>query len=161
MPTNPQMKQLYIEGASITDIATTLNINRSTIYYHKNKDAQRNIDWDELRYAYSTNHQVTEQNEKLFLSTIIKAFEKEIDNIEHIEDTEKRLSILAKYANLYYKIKQPMTGDSTSHRLSAAIDTIYALGELARQKGNNEVVRFLSANNEPILSALNEVKKRL
>lgn len=154
-----KIKHLYTEGHSVTDIATTLGISRPSVYYHLNNAKARGEDWDGIRYANAMDGECTEQSEKAFLSTLIQSFEKELQHIEEIADTDKRLVILAKYATLYYKIKQPLTGDSRSHRLSGAIESLYAVGKIASAKNEMTVVQFLATHHDEIIASVNQAKK--
>jgi len=144
-------KQLYIDGNSITDIATAVGLTRTTIYTYKAKDLKKDIDWDELRYLKQTSATSTKTDEKKFLGTLIQSFENAMMELEQIEEPEKRLNILTKFVNAYYKIKSPNSGDTKGAKASGASEAVYALSKLAMEQGNHTVVNFLSDNHDIVI----------
>ena len=144
-------KQLYIDGVSISSIATAVGLTRTTIYTYKSKDLKKGIDWDELRYLKQTSTVSTKTDEKKFLGTLIQSFENAMSELEEIEEPEKRLNILTRFVNAYYKIKSPNKGDTKGAKASGASEAIYAISQLAIEQGNHGVVNFLSENHDIII----------
>jgi len=144
-------KQLYIDGNSISSIATAVGRTRTTIYTYKAKDLEKGIDWDELRYQKQTSQTVTEVDEKRFLSTLILNFENTMKNLSSIEEPEKRLNILTKFVSAYWKIKAPAKGDCKGAKANGASEAIYALSQLAVEQNSHAVVEFLSNNHDIVI----------
>jgi len=144
-------KVLYIGGETITSIATALGLTRATIYNYKKEDLRKKIDWDELRYHKQTSSISTKGDEKRFLATLIQSFEKAMTELEEVEEPEKRLNILTKFVNAYYKIKSPSKGDTKGAMATGASKAIYAVSKLAMEQGNTEVVNFLSEYHDIVI----------
>ena len=144
-------KQLYIDGVSISSIATAVGLTRTTIYTYKSKDLKEGIDWDELRYLKQTNATATKSDEKRFLATLIQSFENAMASLEEIEEPKARLQILTQFVSAYYKIKSPNKGDTKGAKASGASEAIYAISQLAIEQGNHGVVNFLSENHDIVI----------
>ncbi len=143
-------KSLYLDGNSITNIATALGVTRTTIYNYKSADLKNGIDWDELRYLKQTNASSTDESEKKFLATLIINFENAMLSLNDHEPKE-RLAILTKFASAYYKLKQPSKGDTKGAKASGANEAIYALSKLAMEQNNEPVINFLSEYHDIII----------
>ena len=144
-------KSLYIDGNSITTIATAVGVTRTTVYNYKSSDLKEGIDWDELRYLKQTNASSTDESEKKFLGTLIIEFENAMHSLHDMEPKE-RLATLTKFASAYYKLKQPNTkGDSKGAKASGASEAIYALSQLAIEQKNDDVINFLSEYHDVII----------
>lgn len=144
-------RKLYASGKSISDIATALQLTRTTIYNYRSTDLAESIDWEELRYLKQTDSQSTANNEQKFLNTLIESFETTLTKLEEIDNPTKRLEALAKFANTYYKIKQPNQSDQKIARAKGASDAIYALSQVAIEQHKTEVVEWLSQNHDLII----------
>lgn len=144
-------KVLYIEGKTITDIATALGLTRTTIYNYRKEDLKNKIDWDDLRYHNQTKANATQGDEKRFLATLIQSFENAMAELEEVEEPEKRLNILTKFVNAYYKIKSPNKGDTKGAMATGASQAIYAVSQLAIEQGNQSVVNFLSEYHDIVI----------
>jgi len=143
-------KSLYIDGNSITSIATALNVTRTTIYNYKAADLKEGICWDELRYLKQTNAASTREGEKNFLATLIINFENAMLGIKDLEPKEQ-LALMTKYASAYYKLKQPNKGDAKGATADGATKAIYALSQLAIEQKNDDVINFLSEYHDVIV----------
>ena len=151
MSKKDQIKKLYIEGKSPTDIASLAGCSRQTVYHHKNADFKEGRDWDELRYANAIDPKDTKVNEKEFLATLINQFKTELQSLEEIEDPAKRLFILDRFAKTYYKLKAPMKNDCKSAVIEAASKAIYAISDLALDKEEQIVINFLTEHADEII----------
>lgn len=145
-----QMKTLFIEGNSITDIATLLHVTRQTIYAAKNKDFKNSIDWDELRLAKLQDVAGVKMSEKGFISHLIKSYEEAIDGLETLEPKD-RLNALTQYASAYYRLKAPLKTDCKAQVVDAIMQTIYKISEFAMEENDKEVISFLSKNADKIV----------
>jgi len=151
-------KSLYIDGNSITTIATAVGVTRTTVYNYKASDMKEGIDWDELRYLKQTNATSTNESEKKFLGTLVIEFENAMLSLHDMEPKE-RLATLTKFASAYYKLKQPNQGDTKGAKAGGASAAIYALSQLAIEQQNDEVINFLSENHDIIVErVLSSVK---
>ena len=151
MTKHQKAKQMYVDGHSVTHIATALGVSRTTIYNYKKEDLSKDIDWDELRYLKQTNATATKDDEKRFLSTLILNFENAMVELESVEEPKERLTILTKFVNAYYKIKAPVKGDCRGAEASGASEAIYVLSALAVEQNHLEVVNFLSDYHDVII----------
>jgi len=150
-----RLRRSYVEGKSVQDICMSEGISRAAFYYHKNKEKAAGIDWDELRLANINDPVYEEQNEKRFLATLIKAFEKELETLDaEPKEVDEKLEILTKYANTYYRLKSPKSKDCKMARIEAARDVLYDLGKLALEKEEPSVSEFLSANADLIINSI-------
>ena len=146
-----QLKNFYIDGMSVTDICSSLNISRDTFYYHKRAMLKKGIDLEEMRLANLRSQKNLAEKETEFLNTLIIAFESSIKDIEKIEDPEKKLETLTKYINAYYKLKAPKDIDCKQQVVEAISKTVYILSELAMDKNKPEILKFLHENSNLIL----------
>lgn len=151
MTKHERCKQLYIDGHSISSIATAVGVSRATVYNYKSEDLKKSIEWDELKYIKQTNATATKDDEKRFLGTLIQNFENAMASLEEIEEPEKRLTILTKFINAYYKIKSPNKGDCKGAKASGASEAVYAISQLAMESDNLSVVNFLSEYHDVVI----------
>lgn len=154
---NPQIKKLYIDGKTISEICTIANVSRATVYNHKKKDFENGIDWDDLAFSKAIDPSGVRLNEKEFLTTLIKSFEEALKKLDDIDDPAKRLALLKEYASSYYKLKAPLKNDCKQAVLETAGRTVYELSQMALEQENQHIVEFLSSNAESIIEAV--VKK--
>ena len=77
-----QAKKLFLEGKGVSYIATALSISRATVYAYKKADFEAGVDWDELAYASAIDPEGTRLNEKEFLATLIREFEKALKELD-------------------------------------------------------------------------------
>ena len=145
-----QIKKLYIEGATITDIATLLHVTRQTIYAYKRKDLEAGIDWNELRLAKAQDVAGVKLSEKGFISHLIKSYESAIEGLEALEPPA-RLKLIEQYAQAYYRLKAPLKTDCKAQVSDAIMQTVYKISELALENGNKDVVEFLSKHADKIV----------
>ncbi len=152
-----EAKRLYIQGNSIENICTILHISRPTFYYYKKLDNQKGIDWDDLAYAKALNKNEMLTSEKEFLTTLIRSFEDNLKAIEEIEDVDKRLKLLERYSNSYYKLKAPSQKDCKTVKAKAIEDTISKICDIAQRQKDTNVFNFLSNNAELILEEVSKI----
>ncbi len=159
------IKKLYIDkGLGDSEIATRLNISRGTVSYHKKKDKEAGIDWDEIRaskkYNNLTSSENFEKDQQQFLTTLFNAFEKEKENIEKIEDPAERLTKLNAFANNYYKLKRPSVNDCKGVADKASRLALETIIDFSEQHNKNDVIDFLSDYFEDIVAqTVEKVKK--
>lgn len=154
-----QLKNFYIDGMSVTDICTALNISRDTFYYHKSALRKQGIDIEELRLANLRSQKNLAEKETEFLNTLIIAFEDGIKLIGEIEDPAEKLEILSKYVNTYYKLKAPKDVDCKQQVIDAVTKTIYEISQIAIEKEAHDVVQFLHSNSNTIMERTLKGKK--
>lgn len=150
----PQCKKLFLEGKTISFIATALGISRATIYAYKKEDFEAGIDWDELSYANAIDPSGTKLNEKEFLTALIRAFEEALKELDTLEDPSQKLQLLNDYAKSYYRLKAPMKNDCKSAVLEAASKTIYTISQFALEADHKETLTFLSQNSDRIIETV-------
>jgi len=161
----PIIKKLYIDkGLGDTEIATRLNITRGTVSYHKKKDKDAGIDWDEIKAAKQYNNLTSTENfekdQQQFLTTLFNAFEKEKENIEKIEDPAERLTKLNAFASNYYKLKRPSVNDCKGVADKAARLALETIIDFSEQHDKNQVIDFLAEHFEDIVAkTVEKVKK--
>lgn len=159
------IKKLYIEdGLGDSEIATRLNINRGTVGYHKKKDKDIGIDWDEIRASKNYNNLTSSENfekdQQQFLTTLFNAFEKEKDAIEQIKDPTERLTKLNAFASNYYKLKRPSVNDCKGVADKASRLSLETIIDFAEQHNKSETIEFLSEHFEDIVArTVEKVKK--
>jgi len=71
--------------------------------------------------------------------------------LQEIEDPQKRLDAITKYASAYWKIKQPNPNDCKGQRAQGATDAIYIISQIAIEEKNSAVVGFLSNQTNIII----------
>lgn len=145
-----EIKKLYIEGASISDIATLTNTTRQTIYRYKKKDLEAGVDWDALALANSRDLKNVKLSEEAFLNSLILSYEDAFKELANLTPQEQ-LQVLKDYSSMYYKLKAPLKSDCKSQVASAITNTIYELSQIALSQDNNCVVEFLSQNSDFIV----------
>lgn len=151
------IKQMYIEDKkSIDDICIAVDIKRATFYYHKRRDKEKGVDWDELRVANQQSIEDLKERETLFISKLIDSFEVQIDRLNE-ELPEKSIEIIAKYINTYYKIKHPINKDCKSEKIAGANEAIKIIADIAIAKDKKELVSLLSQNSEEIISRVSKI----
>lgn len=151
--THTQIKDLYLQNKSITEIASLLSVTRQTIYARKRADYKNGIDWDELALANARDLSGVKMSEKEFLNTLIRNFENAFSEADDLPLAEKLL-LLKEYSATYYKLKAPMKTDCKSQVLDAISATIYKISEFALSQNNKAVIEFLSANSDKIIEAI-------
>jgi predicted transcriptional regulator len=154
-----QIKALYLQGKSITDICAILGVSRPTIYKYKKADEKKGISWDELCYQKSADISDMVNKEKEFLSHLISSFEKEIEKLDEIENPTLRLSVLDKYVRSYYRIKAPIKTDCRVQVFEALSLFIREMGSLAGAKENKTVIDFLSQNSDFLIEKVQTLTK--
>lgn len=149
-------KDMYIkENRSIEDICTSLGISRASFYYYKNRDKTQNqIDWDELKLINAYDKKPTVENEKVFLSILIKEFEKTLEEFK--EDTsEDKLKKLERFASSYYRLKIPQNENAKKiNKADLLKDFLRKIAQLAIDKGRADIVDFLSKNEDDLIEIL-------
>lgn len=152
------IKELFISGMSITDIATTVNVTRQTIYAQKKRDLEKGIDWDELQLAKAQDVAGVKMSEKGFISHLIKGYEEAMDGLNELPPKE-RLKLLEQYAQAYYRLKAPIKTDCKAQISDAIMQTIYKISELAADMNNKDVIEFLSKNADKIVERVTSKSK--
>ncbi len=159
------IKKLYIEdGLGDSEIATRLNINRGTVSYHKKKDKEAGIDWDEIKASRNYNNLTSSENfekdQQQFLTTLFNAFDKEKNAIEEIKDPAERLTKLNAFASNYYKLKRPSVNDCKGVADKASRLALETIIDFAEQHNKNEIIDFLLEHFEDIVAkTVEKVKK--
>lgn len=151
------IKELFINGMSITDIATTVNVTRQTIYAQKKRDLEKGIDWDELQLAKAQDVAGVKMSEKGFISHLIKGYEEAIEGLSELPAKE-RLKLLEQYAQAYYRLKAPLKTDCKAQISDAIMQTIYKVSELATEENNKDVIDFLSKHADKIVQRVCQKK---
>ncbi len=155
MTNKQKAKRFFVEdGYSVTDIAGLLQVSRPSIYYYKNSDKTKGIDWDELRYVNACDPKDTADKEKMFLSVLIQEFDKALMELKD-SDLESKLAKLESFAHTYYKLKIPDKSTTVKVQKTAIIkEVITKLAELSIELKQTQVAQFLSDNAERILQDL-------
>lgn len=146
-----KIQELYLNGVEINDICTSLNISRTSFYYHKNSDLKKGINWDTLALNSFRSEDNIKDKEAKFLTVLISSFEKFIQKNDELD--EKILDKLHQYAQTYWRLKAPKQDDfSLQNKLEAvARATIEGIAKLALEEQNKEVAEFLSKNADEII----------
>lgn len=145
------VKKLFLDGKTISYIATALSISRATIYAYKREDYENGIDWDELAFAQAIDPSGTKLNEKEFLATLIRQFEDALKSLDDLDNPAEKLMLLNEYAKSYYRLKAPLKNDCKSAVLEASGKAIYAISQLALEHDAKETLAFLSKNSDRII----------
>lgn len=148
-----EIKQMYIKGMNITDIASALNITRQTIYRYKSRDEQDGVFWDELKLQASRDVGDIKLKEAIFINTLISSFDKFIQKANDENDglSEQVLEKLNSYAKTYWSLKAPMKLDEKALTLDTAKKVIKKIADLALLQKDTQVVEFLSKNSDQII----------
>ena len=144
------MKEMYIKGYTVTDIAKTHGVTRQTVYKKKAKDKQAGIDWDALALAKSRDTTNLKRSEEEFILTLIDSFDRAFEEVKEL-DPEERLKILNAYSRAYYKLKAPLKTDVKAKCLEAVQRAINEIADLAEKLKNDQVTDFLATNADTIL----------
>ena len=147
---------MYIkENRSIEDICTALGIARASFYYYKSTDKQKNgSDWDELKLLNAYSSKPTVENEKVFLSTLIKEFEDALGEFENYT-AEDKLMKLERFASSYYRLKMPKGKTALSvKKIDVLQEFLKKLVDIAVEENHMEVANFLSDNANKIVDEL-------
>ena len=147
---NIDMKDMYIKGYSISDIAKTHGVTRQTIYKKKAKDKAAGVDWDALALAKSRDVATIRKSEEEFILTLIDSFDRAFEEVKE-QEPEKRLKILKEYSGAYYRLKAPLKTDVKAQILSAVQNAIGEIADLAAKSKNDHVTDFLAQNADAIL----------
>lgn len=143
--TTALVKELFIEGKNISQIAEILGVSRVTIYNHKEKDeAQAGISWEELRLNAQRTPQNLNQKEAIFLNSLFRSFDKFLQKAQSDELSDETLEKLHIYAKTYYNLKAPKNLNEKEIELKTKILTIEKITNLAISKKNEAVVNFLA-----------------
>lgn len=151
MTKHEQAKRLYIEGRSITDIATSLNVSRTAIYSYKKNDFNKGANWDELRFIKATDATDAQRNEEDFLALLIFNFEQALQKLNDNEPADQ-VAILSKYATMYYKLKQQKDNPKIN-KTSIVKSVLHSISDIALAKEDHAVIAFLSSNADHIIKA--------
>lgn len=153
-------RSMFVEGMSVSDIATTHGVTEAAIYYHKNQDLKEGIDWESLRLTKSRDTKNIDLKETEFLNTLMASFEKDLKKLEEIESPQERLNILSDYVKTYYRLKAPVKTDCKTQVSESITQTITTIANLAVTLKSNEVVNFLSEHSDRIIGEVfKNVKK--
>lgn len=155
MTKKEKAKKFYVEDEkSVADIATALNVKKGTVYYYKKSDLEKGIDWDELRYIATLNPEDTHDKEKIFLSVLIKQFDKALVDLANSDLIEK-LELIEGYAKTYYKLKIPDNKtDVKVQKTQVVKEVITKIINIAISENHTQVAQFLSDNSDTIMEDL-------
>ena len=155
MSKHQHAKDLYLAGNNIATIAELLGISRTSIYAYKKKDQGRGMDWDDMRFLKATDANDAQRKEEQFVALLIFQFEKALDNMEAMDDAEpeKKLAIISKHIDTYYKLKKQQSNPKVS-KASIAKDVLHKISEVALEKEATAVIQFLSTHADQIVSTV-------
>lgn len=155
MTKKEKAKKFYVEdGYGVSEIAGLLQVERGTVYYYKNSDLKKGVDWDELRYINTLNPKGTEDKEKMFLSVLIQEFDKALVELRESE-IEKKLQKLESFAQTYYKLKIPDKKTNVKVQKAEIIkEVITKIANIAIKEKHQEAAQFLSDHSERIIEDL-------
>lgn len=159
MSKTKRIRDMYIKNIPIDVLCKTLGISRGTFYYHKAKDLEKGISWDNRKMIKDTNIKDLEDDEKEFIGLLTFEFKKALEEIRKIKSPESKLESLSKYVLTYYKLKVPKKDDCKVKFVQVATKVIYELANLAQKQKNKKVIEFLSNNEEIIIEAIITNKK--
>lgn len=146
---NEKLRNMYIKGFSISDIATTFGTTRQTVYNKKADDLKNGIDWDALALNSSRNKASLSENE--FILTLINSYELAFNKIKELNPKDQ-LEILKEYTNTYYKLKAPLKVDDKAKILESISKAIEIIADIAKKENNEVVMNFLASNADEILA---------
>ncbi len=144
------MKDMYLKGYSVTDIAKTCGVTRQTVYKKKSKDKKEGVDWDTLALAKNRDISNIKKSEEEFILTLIDSFDRAFEEVKNLEPQE-RLKILKEYSHSYYRLKAPIKTDVKAQILSAVQNAINEIADIAQKAKNDHVTDFLASNADIIL----------
>ncbi|WP_324171991.1 DUF1804 family protein [Sulfurimonas sp.] len=152
MTKKEKAKKFYVEdGYGVSEIAGLLQVERGTVYYYKNSDYKKSIDWDELRYIHTMNPKATEDKERMFLSVLIQEFDKALVELKE-SDIEEKLQKLESFAQTYYKLKIPDKKTNVKVQKTEIIkEVIKKISTIAIEEKHQEAAQFLSEHSERIV----------
>ena len=147
-----QAKNLFIEGYTISSIATMLNLSRTAIYAYKKADKAKGIIWEDARFLKATDSKDAQAEEENFVALLIFSFEKALKKLDEEVPADEQIDIICKYINTYYKIKQQGTNPKVSkaHVAKAVIERI---SFIALEQEAEGVITFLSDHSDDIVAA--------
>ncbi len=144
-------RNLYISGCPIDEIAARVGKCRATIFRWKNLDQKRGIDWDRLKLERHLGEQEFKSKHQVFLFALFSAFEKDLTRLNEIEDPEKRLDLLERYSNSYYKLMNAAKREAPEIAIAeVAGKTLEKVAKLAAEEGKRDILEWLLSNIEPI-----------
>ena len=144
------MKDMYVKGYSISDIAKTHGVTRQTVYKKKAKDKAAGVDWDALALAKSRDVTTIRKSEEEFILTLIDSFDRAFEEVKK-QEPEKRLKILKEYSGAYYRLKAPLKTDVKAQVLSAVQN---AINETEQSNDNIVVGLIISDENHFLFHTL-------
>lgn len=127
-----------------------MNLSRATIYNYKNQDIKNSIDWDELKFLHATDSTRTNKTEQEFIALLINQFDEALADLDK-KSPEGKIATIAKYTNLYYKLKQQRDNPIVS-KADIAKAVIEKISLIALNHKKQAVVNFLAANADLIIS---------
>ena len=143
--------ELYKNGMSLKEIASTLGISRQTVSNYKKK-----FNWDEMLLSEHTID--AENKEKEFILELIKEWDKAVEELK-LSNLSNKLTILEKYTKLYYKLKNINQESRVTQKLKKEEiikETITKIAQLAIKQNDQTVANFLSQNSETIVEMIDD-----
>jgi len=150
-------RELYVSGRTALEIASALDVTEQAVYYHKNSDKKKGLNWDTLRIAKVTDIKDIKEKETTFLSLLLHEYEEAMESLKEL-DAVARLDALKKYATAYYRLKAPKETNAKVDKIRVAQDVITQLAELAIDLNHTGTIEFLSQNSDSIIQSV--LKKR-
>ncbi len=152
-------REMYVEhGLSLKQIAEKFGCSCSLVQYYKSLDKKNGIDWDELRIQKNLSNEEFERRKKAFLVAIFDSFLKAKDQVDSVADPFKKVELLDKFTNSYYKITlTAKKEDPEIAVLDLITEIINVFCDIARKKNKNEVLKFFVEYSDEVK---NEVKKK-
>lgn len=140
-----QMRDLYIDGMPVEEIASLFQLDVRTIHYHKNVDLKKHhCDWEQLRLESMLGEEHIEGKNQAFLAALIECFEQELQQLKSEPDPDKRLKRLERYANGYHKlVAAGRTTEPGAQIHDIAATVLRTLATMAKDTGRLDVVEFV------------------
>ena len=142
-------KSLFIEGKTITEIATLLGVSRTSIYTYKNNDKANGTDWDELKFLKATDQSDAIKSEQDFVALLIHQFESSLDKLNNAEPVEQ-IEVISKHINTYYKLKQQRENPKVN-KADIAKQVLQQISDIALKKEDMNVIQFLSDHADEVV----------
>lgn len=148
-------RELYAQGMALTEVADRVGRTRQTLYKWKADDAKRGLDWDRLRLENTLTDDQFRKRQQAFLVEMFSAFEKDRELLSQIEDPEKRLELIDRYANVFYKLMNAAKRAEPEIAISEVVTkTVKIIGDLASRHSRADVLQFLLDHLEDVKEAV-------
>ncbi len=148
-------RELYSQGMPLIEVAERVGRTRQTVYKWKKQDAARGLDWDRLRLENTITDDQFRKRQQAFLVEMFTAFEKDREKLSEIDDPEKRLELIDRYANVFYKLMNAAKRAEPEIAVSEVVTkTVRIIGDLASRSDRADVLQFLLDHLEDVKEAV-------